>query len=329
MNEIQRPEENCYELLGLDPAGTITKGDMSRAYRQASLQYHPDRNPTPEGEAMFMKIAQCQELLSDPQRRRIYDRFGAVSNEQMAAMDESLYTMMASVSMIKYFIEFILGLLFTATSDLNAARYWITLYLLFTFTCEILMKFIGYGGMFSFVPVLGSFRTFEKVEALKDLFPAILSGSILLSRALYVDRKRGMQYVLAHVVKSNNDMAVYVKARADDPLESGKSTVPDAAAKTMMGGHNVEIASMLEPADGHQPKNTQPFVDHTVVSGKETQPHSEQEQSSEGPQMGIQQAQPPSTFQRILNFIFWLYVVNQVVILVKSLFGTGAPPEGP
>lgn len=58
-------------------------------------------------------------------------------------MDESLYTMMASVSMIKYFIEFILGLLFTATSDLNAARYWITLYLLFTFTCEILMKFIG------------------------------------------------------------------------------------------------------------------------------------------------------------------------------------------
>lgn len=33
-----------------------------------------------------MKIAQCQELLSDPQRRRIYDRFGAVSNEQMAAV---------------------------------------------------------------------------------------------------------------------------------------------------------------------------------------------------------------------------------------------------
>lgn len=42
---------------------------------------------------------------------------------------------------------------------------------------------------------------------------------------------------------------------ADDPLKGGKSTVPDAAAKTMMGGHNVEIASMLEPADGHQPKS--------------------------------------------------------------------------
>ncbi|KAF4720459.1 hypothetical protein FOZ62_027746 [Perkinsus olseni] len=148
MNEIQRPEENCYELLGLDPAVSITKGDMSRAYRQASLQYHPDRNPTPEGEVMFMKIAQCQELLSDPQRRRIYDRFGAVSNEQMAAMDENVYTMLASVSMIKYFVEFILGILFTATADLTAARYWITLYLVFTFSCEVLMKFIGRSGAF-------------------------------------------------------------------------------------------------------------------------------------------------------------------------------------
>lgn len=34
-------------------------------------------------------------------------------------------------------------------------------------------RFVGYGGMFSFVPVLGSFRTFEKVEALKDLFPVV------------------------------------------------------------------------------------------------------------------------------------------------------------
>ncbi|KAF4656861.1 hypothetical protein FOL47_008717 [Perkinsus chesapeaki] len=323
MNEIQRPEENCYQLLGLDSAVTITKGDMSRAYRQASLQYHPDRNPTPEGQAMFMKLAQCQELLSDPQRRRIYDRFGAVSDEQMAAMDENVYTMLASVSMISYFVEFILGMLFTATADLTAARYWITLYIVFTFTCEVLMKFIGFGGMFSFVPVVGSYRTFEKVQALKDLFPAILSGSILLSRALYVDKKRELQYVLAHVVKSTNEMAMYVKRRGDDPEgEGAKAQVPNAAAVEMLKGNKVKIDPMLAPSDGKTENKT--FTDYTAVDTEENDATEKKagrggEEEARAPQM---HQHAPSTFQRILNFIFWLYVVNQVVVLLKSLLLT-------
>ncbi|KAF4681230.1 hypothetical protein FOZ62_008934, partial [Perkinsus olseni] len=160
----------------------------------------------------------------------------------------------------------------------------------------------------------------------------ILSGSILLSRALYVDRKREVQYVLAHVVKSTNNMATYVKARGDNPGVGENASVPDAAAVGMLQSQGVKVEAMLQPSTGHQPesKDTQPFVDHTVPAGEDEKKKStsrEQQQQPAAAQHVARPVEPPSTFQRILNFIFWLYVVNQVVILIKGLLTTGAPPE--
>ena len=65
-----------YELLEVsrDADGT----EIKRAYRVAARRYHPDANPDDaNAEAKFKEVAKAYETLSDPDRRRHYDRFGA------------------------------------------------------------------------------------------------------------------------------------------------------------------------------------------------------------------------------------------------------------
>ncbi|UCG31714.1 MAG: molecular chaperone DnaJ [Phycisphaerales bacterium] len=64
-----------YDVLGVSrDAGPE---EIKRAYRKGALKYHPDRNPDdPEAEARFKEMAEAYEVLSDPQKRQRYDRYG-------------------------------------------------------------------------------------------------------------------------------------------------------------------------------------------------------------------------------------------------------------
>jgi molecular chaperone DnaJ len=65
-----------YELLEVER--TASAEEIKRAYRLAARRYHPDANPGDvEAEARFKEVATAYEVLSDPDRRRHYDRFGA------------------------------------------------------------------------------------------------------------------------------------------------------------------------------------------------------------------------------------------------------------
>lgn len=65
-----------YELL--DVPRDASSDDIKRAYRTLARRYHPDANPDDaEAEARFKEIATAYEVLSDPQKRQHYDRFGA------------------------------------------------------------------------------------------------------------------------------------------------------------------------------------------------------------------------------------------------------------
>jgi molecular chaperone DnaJ len=64
-----------YEILGLDR--TANDDDIKRAYRQMALKYHPDRNPNDSAaEEKFKEATEAYEVLKDPQKRQVYDRFG-------------------------------------------------------------------------------------------------------------------------------------------------------------------------------------------------------------------------------------------------------------
>lgn len=60
-----------YEILGV--SSTAHASDIKRAYRRLAVMYHPDKNPSPEAEAIFKQINEAYDVLSDPQKRRAYD----------------------------------------------------------------------------------------------------------------------------------------------------------------------------------------------------------------------------------------------------------------
>lgn len=64
-----------YEVLQVSREVTVT--ELKKAYRTKALEFHPDRNPdNAEAEETFKVCAEAYSVLSDPQKRDVYDRFG-------------------------------------------------------------------------------------------------------------------------------------------------------------------------------------------------------------------------------------------------------------
>src|SRR5579872_6649267 len=82
-------KRDYYEVLGC--SREVSAEELRRAYKREALKHHPDRNPgDAAAEAKFKEANEAYQVLSDDEKRRIYDQFGHAGldgREGMGGMD--------------------------------------------------------------------------------------------------------------------------------------------------------------------------------------------------------------------------------------------------
>jgi len=67
-------DNELYELLGVDPG--CSQDEIKKGFRKMAMKFHPDKNSSDEAEQKFKEINAANEILSDPQKRDQYDKYG-------------------------------------------------------------------------------------------------------------------------------------------------------------------------------------------------------------------------------------------------------------
>lgn len=67
-------KRDYYEVLGI--VRTASADEIKKAFRKKAKQYHPDTNKSPDAEAMFKELGEAYDVLSDGNKRQVYDNYG-------------------------------------------------------------------------------------------------------------------------------------------------------------------------------------------------------------------------------------------------------------
>ncbi|XP_060042718.1 dnaJ homolog subfamily C member 5G isoform X1 [Erinaceus europaeus] len=75
--KLSRTGSSLYAVLELPKGASL--GDIKKAYRRLALKYHPDKNPGDfQAAEIFKEINTAHSILSDPKKRKIYDKHGSL-----------------------------------------------------------------------------------------------------------------------------------------------------------------------------------------------------------------------------------------------------------
>lgn len=73
-------KKSYYEILGI--SRDASEAEIKKAFRELAMKYHPDMNKEADAEEKFKEINEAYEVLSDPNKKQRYDRFGHSGNQQ-------------------------------------------------------------------------------------------------------------------------------------------------------------------------------------------------------------------------------------------------------
>ena len=78
-------KRDYYEVLGI--SRSADKDAIKKAYRKMAKKYHPDSNAgNPDAEEKFKEVTEAYNVLSDPEKKKLYDQFGHAAFEEVLDM---------------------------------------------------------------------------------------------------------------------------------------------------------------------------------------------------------------------------------------------------
>ncbi len=87
---IVEAKRDYYEILGV--SRQAQEGEIKKAYRKLAKKYHPDTNTgNAQAEQKFKEVTEAYTILSDPEKRKLYDRFGHAGVDGSGPQAESYY----------------------------------------------------------------------------------------------------------------------------------------------------------------------------------------------------------------------------------------------
>ncbi len=79
-------KRDYYEILGVPR--NASQEEIKKAFRRLARKYHPDINKSPEAQEKFKEINEAYQVLSDPEKRKLYDQFGHAAFEGANAQEQ-------------------------------------------------------------------------------------------------------------------------------------------------------------------------------------------------------------------------------------------------
>lgn len=79
-------KKDYYDVLGINK--DADKREIKKAYRKLALKYHPDKNPSKEAEEKFKEISEAYAVLSDDEKRQMYDQYGHAGIDQQYSSED-------------------------------------------------------------------------------------------------------------------------------------------------------------------------------------------------------------------------------------------------
>ncbi len=79
-------KRDYYDILGVSKSASVD--EIKSAYRKLAMQFHPDKNKEASAEERFKEISEAYAVLSDPEKRRIYDQYGHSGFDQRFSQED-------------------------------------------------------------------------------------------------------------------------------------------------------------------------------------------------------------------------------------------------
>lgn len=191
---------NYYKILEVTRHSNNTV--IRQNYKNVSKKYHPDKNPSPDAEAMFNKVKKSYDVLMDESQRDIYNRFGEEHILFDPRHDE--LKLLSTVSGV-YVGWGILTYTYASSVSTRACRTWIAILGILMLVIEVSLCLTQ-----STIPtwVTLAVTEGETVRYMHSIFPCIMAILKCIAEYLYVDMNETTMLYLNLLSKQHQKMYV-------------------------------------------------------------------------------------------------------------------------